>query len=200
MYTNLDRHSVAPCHVPSNHSALYPSLKIQYVIREIDTLLVERIDSRKGEEKKGAEALREIVIPLFIFQLQHQIVYVLSDEPEEKEEKISYFPGDRINDDDHARALFQNSLEANPQLACLSGMDAGISTTGLRVTGVPIGNDEWVQQFVQEKAAAVQVDVGTLDIISDGLIHYQMLRFCQNTRLSFLGRNTPTPLISDISD
>jgi len=186
--------------VPSNHSALYPSLKIQYVIREIDTLLVERIDSRKGEEKKGAEALREIVIPLFIFQLQHQIVYVLSDEPEEKEEKISYFPGDRINDDDHARALFQNSLEANPQLACLSGMDAGISTTGLRVTGVPIGNDEWVQQFVQEKAAAVQVDVGTLDIISDGLIHYQMLRFCQNTRLSFLGRNTPTPLISDISD
>jgi len=50
-------------------------------------------------------------------------------------------------------------------------MDAGISTTGLRVAGVPIGNDEWVQQFVQAKAAAVQVDVGKLDIISDGLIH-----------------------------
>ena len=73
-----------------------------------------------------------------------------------------------------------------------------VSTTGLRVVWVPIGNDEWVQQFVQEKAAAVQVDVGKLDIISDGLIHYQMLRFCQNTRLAFLGRNTPTPLISDI--
>jgi len=55
-----------------------------------------------------------------------------------------FFPGDRINDDDHARALFQNALEANSQLACLSGMDAGISTTGLRVAGVPIGNDEWV--------------------------------------------------------
>jgi len=39
-------------------------------------------------------------------------------------------------------------------------MDADISTTGLRVTGVPIGNDEWVQQFVQAKAAAVKVDVG----------------------------------------
>ena len=56
-----------------------------------------------------------------------------------------FFPGDRINDDDHARALFHNALQANPQLACLSGMDAGISTTGLRVAGVPIGNDEWVQ-------------------------------------------------------
>jgi len=55
-----------------------------------------------------------------------------------------------------------------------------------------------VQQFVQAKAAAVQVDVGKLDIVSDGLTHYQMLRFCQNTRLAFLGRNTPTPLISDI--
>jgi len=109
-----------------------------------------------------------------------------------------FFLGDRINNDDHARALFQNALQANPQLACLSGMDAGISTTRLRVAGVPIGNDEWVQQFVQAKAAAVQVDVGKLDIISDGLIHYQMLRFCQNTRLAFLGRKTPTPLISDI--
>ena len=72
-------------------SALYPSLKIQYVVREIDTLLVERIDTRKGEEKKRAEALREIVIPLIIFQLQHQIVYVLSDEREEKEEKLFYW-------------------------------------------------------------------------------------------------------------
>jgi len=56
-----------------------------------------------------------------------------------------------------------------------------------------------MQQFVQVKAAAVQVDVGKLDIISDGLIHCQTLRFCQNTRLAFLGRNNPTPLISDIT-
>jgi len=70
-----------------------------------------------------------------------------------------FVPGDRINDDEHARTLFQNALLANPQLACLSGMDAGISTTGLRVAGVFIGIDEWVQQFVQAKAAAVKVDV-----------------------------------------
>jgi len=40
--------------------------------------------------------------------------------------------------------------------------------------------------------------VGKLDIISDRLIHYQMLCFCQNTRLAFFGRNTPTPFISDV--
>jgi len=109
-----------------------------------------------------------------------------------------FFPGDRINDDDHARALFQNALQANLQLACLFGVDAGISATWLRVAGVPTGKDEWVQQFVQEKAAAVQIDVGKLDIISDGHIHYQMLRFCQNTLLAFLGRKPPTLLMSDI--
>ena len=91
-----------------------------------------------------------------------------------------FFRSDRINDNDHACALFQNAVQANPQLACLSGMDAGISTTGLRV------------------AAAVQVDVGKLDMISDGLIYYQMLCFCLNSRLAFLGRHTPIPLISDI--
>ena len=42
-------------------SALYPFLKIEYVMMEIDTLIVERIESRKGEEKKGAEALIQIV-------------------------------------------------------------------------------------------------------------------------------------------
>jgi len=94
--------------------------------------------------------------------------------------------------------FFQNALHTNPQLACLSGMDAGISTMGLRVAGVPIGNDEWVQQFVQAKAAAVKVDVGKLDIISDGLIHYQMLRFCQNTCLAFLGRNLISDIFADV--
>jgi len=55
-----------------------------------------------------------------------------------------------------------------------------------------------VQQFIQEKASAVPVDVGKLDIVSNGLIDYQMLCFFQNTRLAFLERNNPTPLISNI--
>jgi len=58
-----------------------------------------------------------------------------------------FITGEFINGDDHARALCQNVQRANPQLASLLNMDAGISTTGLRVAGVPIGTDEWVQQF-----------------------------------------------------
>jgi len=56
-----------------------------------------------------------------------------------------FFSGQEINGDNHACTLFQNALQANPQLACLLGMDVGISMTGLRFAGVPIGKDERVQ-------------------------------------------------------
>jgi len=91
----------------------------------------------------------------------------------------------------------ESTLQANFELAYLSGMDAGISSTGFSVAGIPIGRGEWMQQFVRGRAAAGQVDAGKLDIISDGLIHYQMLCFCQNTCLAVPWCNTSIPLISD---
>jgi len=76
-------------------------------------------------------------------------------------------------------------------------MDVGVFTKGLRVADVPIGDDAWVTKFVAEKVDAVILDVGKIDhVLTDGIIHYHMLRFCQNTRPGFLARNTPTPLIS----
>jgi len=62
-------------------------------------------------------------------------------------------------------------------------MDAGVSTKGLRVAGVPVGDDECVTKFVAEKVKAVIVDVCKIDhVLTDGIIHYHMLRFCQKTR------------------
>ena len=87
-----------------------------------------------------------IVAPLAEdFAVAAELKQVLKQDLDLEVSKLNcFFLGDRINDDDHARALVQNALQANPQLACLSGMDAGtgISTTGLRVAGVPIGTDE----------------------------------------------------------
>jgi len=77
-------------------------------------------------------------------------------------------------------------------------MDAGVSTKGLRVAGVPIGDDAWVAKFVAKKVEAVILDVAKIDdVLTDGMIHYHMMRFCQNTRPGFPARNTPTLLISD---
>jgi len=62
-----------------------------------------------------------------------------------------------------------------------------------------VGVDDWVKTFVAKKARpAVITDVAKLDFVSDGLIHFQLLNFCQNARMAFLGRNTPTPLLSEI--
>ena len=40
--------------------ALYPSLKLEFMIREIDRAMVLRIESKKGEEKDKAIALCNI--------------------------------------------------------------------------------------------------------------------------------------------
>ena len=73
-----------------------------------------------------------------------------------------------------------------------------MSTKGLRVAGVPTGDDAWVTKFVAEKAEAVILDVGKIDhVLTDGMIHYHLMHFCQNTRPGFLARNTPKFLISD---
>ena len=74
---------------------------------------------------------------------------------------------------------------------------AGFSTDGMRVAGVPVGVDAWVKTFVEKKARSGITDVDKLDVVSDGLLHNQVLNFCQNARMVFLGRNTPTPILSE---
>jgi len=76
-------------------------------------------------------------------------------------------------------------------------MGTGVSTDGLRVAGVPVGVDAWVKTFVAKKARSVITDVAKLDVVSNGLLHNQLLNFCQNARMAFLGRNTPNPLLSE---
>jgi len=108
-----------------------------------------------------------------------------------------YMPGNRLNDD-QARTLFKDTLASRQSLSDLAAMDAGVSTKGLRVAGVPIGDDAWVTKFVAQKVEAVILDVGKTDhVLTDDMIPYDMMRFCQNMRPGFLACNAPTPLISD---
>ena len=47
-----------------------------------------------------------------------------------------------------------------------------MSTKGLRVAGVPIGDDAWVTKFVDEKVEAVILDVAKIDdVLTNGIIH-----------------------------
>jgi len=53
-------------------------------------------------------------------------------------------------------------------------------------SSVPVCVDAWVKTFVAKKARAVITDVAKLDVVSHGLIHFQLLNFCQNARMAFL--------------
>ena len=61
----------------------------------------------------------------------------------------------------------------------------------LWVPNVPIGTLDFVHAYVRAKAVEIGNDVQKLSIITDPKIHYDLLRFCQHTRLGFLGRNLP---------
>jgi len=98
---------------------------------------------------------------------------------------------------DTARSALDSAVSADPALADLAAMVAEVSTDGMRVAGVPDSVDAWVKTFVEKKARSVITDVAKLDVVSDGLLHNQLLNFCQNARMAFLGRNTPTPFLSE---
>jgi hypothetical protein len=49
-----------------------------------------------------------------------------------------------------------------------------------------MGTNAFVQNFVAKKCRAIIDDVEKLDATPDGFIHYQVLRFCQATRLLYL--------------
>ena len=58
-------------------------------------------------------------------------------------------PGNRL-DDDQAHVLLKDTLANRQSFSDLAAMDAGMSTNGLRVAGVPIGDDAWATKFVAE--------------------------------------------------
>jgi len=56
---------------------MYLSLKIEYIVREVDTLLVERIGQNpSGSIRDAAKILKKVVVPLLMLMLQHQFVSV----------------------------------------------------------------------------------------------------------------------------
>jgi hypothetical protein len=62
------------------------------------------------------------------------------------------------------------------------------------------GTPEFVNAFVRSKAHAIEQDVQKLRIVQDPKNHYDLLRFCQHTRLAFLARNVPPDVMMRAAD
>jgi len=76
-----------------------------------------------------------------------------------------------------------------------------IQVHDLCVVGTPVGTSDQVREYVRNKCGTICKDVETMRICSDPLIRYHLLKFCMNTRLSFLSRNvTPDNLSTSNTD
>ena len=84
--------------------------------------------------------------------------------------------------------LAHSIIDGSPALTHLSA-DLALDSfcpEGFVGIGVPIGTDMFVRNFVAQKCREIIDDVEKLDAIQDGFIHYQLLRFCQATRLQYI--------------
>ena len=76
-------------------------------------------------------------------------------------------------------------INVTPELTQISGevsLDS-FRPDGFVGIGVPIDTDTVPKQFVVKTWRDIIEDVEKLDAIEDGFIHYQLIRFCQTTRL-----------------
>ena len=78
-------------------------------------------------------------------------------------------------------------IDTSPALTQFSG-DVSLASfcpEGFVGIGVHMCTDAFIQNFVAKTCRAIIDDVEKLDAIQDGFIHYQLLRFCQATRLQY---------------
>ena len=93
----------------------------------------------------------------------------------------------------------RDCIESNEALHCLRDLlhesgnpaDDPIQVDGIKCVGIPVGTDQFMSSFVHNKVLAVAQDVEKLAIMSDSLVHYHLLKYCQNSRLGYLNRNLP---------
>jgi hypothetical protein len=60
------------------------------------------------------------------------------------------------------------------------------TTEGIEVLGTPVGIDRYIQTFVAQKCLQIMQDVGKHAILTDGFVHIQLLKFCENTRTQYI--------------
>ena len=107
-----------------------------------------------------------------------------------------YIKGTSLAD---ARALVRSVINAEPRLSSTSEMllvheDQSknvIQVDDITCVGVPIGSPAFVRAFVKAKTSAMVDDARKLRVLSDALTDTRLIRFCHNTRLSYLNRSLP---------
>ena len=107
--------------------------------------------------------------------------------------KTSILPKDTTQQD--VFDVVRSFIVVSPALSQLSGDISLFSfcPEGFIGIGVPIGTDAFVRSFMATACRDIIEDVEKLDAIQDGFIHFQLLRFCQATRLQYFNSHIILP-------
>jgi hypothetical protein len=68
-----------------------------------------------------------------------------------------------------------------------------ISTESIEVLGTLVGNDGFIQTFIAQNCLKIMGDIWKHACLTDGFVHTQMLKFCQNTRAQYISANINMP-------
>ena len=67
------------------------------------------------------------------------------------------------------------------------------SVEGIEILGTPLDTDIYIKNYVQNKCLKIINDVGKHDPITDGFVHFQLIKFCVNTLTQYMSENITLP-------
>ena len=60
------------------------------------------------------------------------------------------------------------------------------TVTGFQGLGVPIGTTDFITRFIGQKVKEYANDIDKLDILQDGKVHFDLIKFCHMPRFNYL--------------
>ena len=67
------------------------------------------------------------------------------------------------------------------------------SVEGIEILGTPLGTDIYIKNYVQNNCLKIINDAGKHDPLTDGFVHFQLIKFCVNTRTQYMSANITLP-------
>ena len=64
---------------------------------------------------------------------------------------------------------------------------------GIEVLGAPVGTDKYIKTHVTQNCLCIMTDIAKLEPLDDGLVHFQLLKYCMNTRTQYISANVTIP-------
>ena len=95
----------------------------------------------------------------------------------------------------HVYNRAKHFLDNDPDLQeiAIDIMPEMFTTEGIEILGTPVGTDRFIQTQVFQNCLKIMTDIAKHEPLDDGLVHFQLLKYCMNTRSQYLSANVTIP-------